>query len=131
MGPVFEALWKWVEAHSVPATRSIGIYYDNPDFVPANQLRAAACAEVPASFQIGERDGLPLILTNLEGGSYATTRFTGPYEDLAPVWTQLTEHVEGTMRKKIRDTPAFEVYVNDPEDTPPAQLVTELYMPVR
>lgn len=128
---VFGQLWSWVTSNSVPVTRTIGIYWDNPDEVPASQLRSAACVEVPSDFQLQDRGGLALELTSLAGGSYVTTRFVGPYERLAPVWSELTQYTEGTLRKQIRiSDPAFEVYVNDPSDTPSDQLITELYMPV-
>ncbi|WP_158409294.1 AraC family transcriptional regulator [Fimbriimonas ginsengisoli] len=131
LGGEFDRLWEWVTAQRVSALRTIGIYWDNPDFVPASKLRSAACVEVPAGFQIGNSGGLPLEVDDIAGGEYATTRFVGPYEDLAPVWSDLTRYVEGTLRRKISDNPAFEVYVNDASDTPPEQLITELYMPLR
>lgn len=131
LSPCFDQLWEWVERHQVPASRTIGIYWDNPDFTPANQLRSAACVEVPADFQIANADGLPLANEQIAGGRYATTRFVGPYENLAPVWTAFTEKIEGEMRQQIdSEKPAFEVYVNDAGTTPPDQLITELYMPL-
>ncbi len=130
VGAVFEQLWSWVTAQSVPVQRTIGIYWDNPDYVAQSQLRSAACVEVPSSFQLYDRSGLPLEMSSIAPGQYATTRFVGPYEDLAPVWSNLTRHVEGTLRRQISDNPAFEVYVNDPSDTSPQDLITELYLPV-
>lgn len=130
MMPVFEQLWAWVEAHNVPGMRTIGIYYDNPDFTPAPQLRSAACVEVPAGFVVTESDGLPLEEAKIAGGDYVTMRFVGPYEALEPVWTELTSYAEGTLRRTISDNPAFEVYVNDPEEVAPSELITELYLPV-
>ncbi len=130
LGPVFEQLWNWVTANSIPAQRAIGIYWDNPDFTPASQLRSAACAEVPIGFRVQNSGGLPLEVNQIPAGNYVTTRFVGPYEQLEPVWTQLTEYTERTLGKTITDNPAFEVYVNDPSDTPASQLITELYMPV-
>lgn len=126
----FDRLWDWTQAQGVPAGRLIGIYYNNPDVVSASRLRSAACVEVAASFMVGDRGGLPLERSQIAGGEYATTRFNGPYEDLAAVWSQFTAYVEGTLGRTIREDPAYEVYVNDPSDTPPDALVTELYMPV-
>lgn len=127
----FDRLWAWVTRNNVPVQRTIGIYWDNADYVPASKLRSAACVEVRAGFGLTDRGGLPLTLEEIAGGVYATTRFVGPYEDLAPVWTNLTNYIERTLRRDISDEPAFEVYVNDASDTPPSQLITELYMPLR
>ncbi|RYG36269.1 hypothetical protein EON81_10270 [bacterium] len=126
----FETLYNWVEKHGVPAGRMIGIYWDNPEFVPANQLKSAACVEVPVDYLMNSRDGLNIQIDELAGGSYATTRFVGPYDKLEAVWAQLTNHVEGNLRREISENPAFEVYVNDPSDTPENALITELFMPL-
>ena len=67
----------------------------------------------------------------ISGGQYGTITVVGPYEGLAMAWTQLTISLEKKLGKTIReDDPAFEVYVNDAETTPPDQLITELYMPI-
>ena len=127
----FDRLWAWVEANGVPAKRTIGIYYDNPDHVPSSRLRSAACVEVPDSFAIVDAGGLALSVGRIAAGEYATLRFVGPYEDLAEVWSGMTDHIERRMRRRIvDDVPAFEVYVNDASDTAPEDLVTDLYMPV-
>jgi AraC family transcriptional regulator len=127
---VFNQLFEWVTANNIPYQRTIGIYWDNPDETPANKLRSAACIEIPSDYQVMDRGGLPLDVSEIAGGTYVTTRFVGPYEDLAPVWTDFTSHIEGNLRRTISQNPAFEVYVNDASTTPPSQLITELYMPV-
>ncbi len=130
MSQVFEQLTAWVEKNGIPALRTIGVYWDNPDYTPAAQLRAAACVEVPAGFQPIATSGLRLSVEDIAGGEYAFMRYTGPYEQLAPVWSEFTNYIEKTLRRKISDNPAFEVYVNDASETPADQLVTELYMPI-
>lgn len=130
LGPKFESLWSWIEQNNIPATRSIGIYYDNPEHVPANRLRSAACVEVPDGYII-TANGAPGFVATLAGGDYATMTYTGPYEAMEPVWTQFTSYVESILNRTVRENdPAFEVYVNDPANTPPDQLITEMYLPV-
>lgn len=131
IGPIFDQLWTWATTNGVPIQRTIGIYWDNPDFTPEDQLRSAACLEVPIGYQLPSPGGLAITLEQIPGGEYATTRFVGPYEDLAPVWTNLTNYVEKTLRRQISQNPAFEVYVNDASETPANQLITELYMPIQ
>ena len=130
MDAVFNQLWGWVSSHQVPVQRTIGIYWDNPDYVQSYALRAAACYEVPAGFQMPDTGGLQITLEDLAGGNYAITRYVGPYEDMAPVWSKFTKYIEKNLRRTISQNPAFEVYVNDPDDTPANQLITDLYMPV-
>lgn len=130
VGGVFDQLWDWVKISGAPARRSIGIYWDNPDEVPASQLRAAACVEIPPHFSVTNTYGAPVTEDQIAGGAYAKTKFVGPYEALAPVWAEFTAYIEGQLRRTISSNPAFEVYVNDPSDTPANQLITELYMPL-
>ena len=131
IGPVFDTLVDWADASGVPKGRNIGIYWDNPDYVPTRKLRSAACIEIPANYVLPNTGGLPIQVESIAGGQYATTTFVGPYDMMAPVWTNFTNYIERVMSRKIKDNPpAFEVYVNDPDTTPPAQLITELYMPV-
>ncbi len=130
IGGAFERLWTWVNQNRVPVKRSIGIYYDNPDYVAANQLRSAACVEVPPDFTIPPGSPGEIELGLIVGGPYAATKYVGPYAGLGPVWSAFTSQIEGPMNRRIAQTPAFEVYVNDPSTTPESQLITELYMPL-
>ncbi len=130
LGNEFERLWAWVNTHNVPAQRTIGIYFDNPDFVAASQLRSAACVEIPLGFRMTDKGGLPIEEGQINGGSYATMTYVGPYDELAKVWTDFTHHVEKVLKREISENPAFEVYVNDASDTAPQHLITELYMPL-
>ncbi|RYG44768.1 hypothetical protein EON79_14205 [bacterium] len=130
LASAFDRLFEWVEANDVPVQRTIGIYYDNPEFVPADRLKSAACAEIPIDYIMRNRGGLDIELGDIAAGPYAVTRYVGPYENMEPAWAEFTKHIEGRLMREISDKPAFEVYVNDVSDTPPAQLITELYMPL-
>lgn len=130
LGPVFDQLWNWVTSNGISVKRTIGIYWDNPDYTPAQNLRSAACVEVPIGFQLSNSGGLPLEVDQIPAGQYATTKYVGPYKGLERVWSEFTEYIMGTLGRTISDNPAFEVYVNDASETPPSQLITELYMPL-
>jgi hypothetical protein len=130
LSPKFDELCQWASTNSIPVKRTIGIYWDNPDYTPARKLRSAACVEVDESVNIQSFDRLPLETAYIAGGEYATTTFVGPYEHLAPIWSQFTDAIESQYRRMISQNPAFEFYVNDASVTPPNQLITELYMPL-
>ncbi|MBL8060380.1 MAG: GyrI-like domain-containing protein [Chthonomonas sp.] len=130
LAPKFDQLWGWVTANGVPVQRTLGIYWDNPEFTPAHQLRSAACVEVPVGYSLGDTGGLALELQHLPSGEYATYRYVGPYEAMEPVYGQLINHIENTLGRGISDNPAFEVYVNDPSETPADQLITDIFMPL-
>lgn len=64
-------------------------------------------------------------------------RFThhGPYPNLAQTYGQITAFMKdrGWMESEadwMRYMPMWEEYISDPEKTPPAELVTYIYLPV-
>jgi effector-binding domain-containing protein len=70
------------------------------------------------------------------GGARAM-RFThhGPYADLKNTYAQITEFLKakGLMESEAdwsRYMPMWEEYLNDPQTTPPEELVTYIYLPV-
>lgn len=132
IGPKFEQLWGWVGPNNVPAEKTLGIYWDNPEFTPEAELRSAACVQVPLGYEPPAGfAGQGFQLGNLAAGDYAMTTVTGPYEELEAAWGQFMQMIEGQLGREISDNPAFEVYVNDPSDTAPADLITEFYMPLK
>ncbi len=108
------------------APEMIAIYLDDPEVVPADQLRALAGLtitddrELPAGLQEWQ----------LPGGRYAHTLHRGSYELLGDTWARL---LGGWLpRRNLRIGPGsmFELYRNTPADADPADLVTELYVPI-
>jgi AraC family transcriptional regulator len=68
-----------------PATRTIGIYRDDPESVPAEDLRSAACITVPD----GWAPSAELKEARIEGGPYARIVHTGPYTELETAYDWL------------------------------------------
>ncbi len=126
----FDQLWGWVSSNDVPMKRWIGIYWDNPEIVPSNELRSAACLELADGYNPPTPlpDGAEL--GSIAGGEYAITRVVGPYESLEAAWSAFTSEIENRLNRTISENPAFEVYINDPSDTPAEQLITDLCMPL-
>jgi DNA gyrase inhibitor len=50
----FEQLAMWVNGKQIQTQEWITVYYDNPDEVPAEKLRADVVVSVPADFVIPE-----------------------------------------------------------------------------
>jgi DNA gyrase inhibitor GyrI len=54
----------------------------------------------------------------------------GPYEQLPALWQQLfVEWLPGSGQR-LRPTASFEIYRNTPEEVPPGELRTDLYVPI-
>lgn len=56
---------------------------------------------------------------------------TGAYEHLSNAWATAKAHQRHLKLKDSKVQGPFEVYVNDPSDTAPEALLTEIYLPVR
>lgn len=129
IGPAFERMigWALLNGHLNDDTLSLGRYYDDPASVPADRLRSEACVTVPEDTKTSpgiERATIP-------AGKYAKTLFKGPYADII----QAYEHLYGDWLPKsgreAADAPCIEVYLNNPGTTPPDELLTEVYLPLR
>lgn len=121
MGEAFGAVWGFMQSHNIqPAGGALSVYYDySPDkmefragFTVARQDMAKATGEVKADVTpAGE------LLHFQHKGSYATLR-----DDYA----LMTEHLKKIGREM--GVPAWEVYLNSPDQVPEAELLTDVYM---
>jgi AraC family transcriptional regulator len=130
IGGVFQRLCGWLEAHDAfpPGTRLIGIYYDDPALVPEEKLRSRAGAVFPeAAPQI---EG-PFEWTEIPGGTYAVLLHKGPYSGLPDSYRWLFQEWLPHSGRTPADHPAFEGYLNSPQDTAPEDLLTEIFLPLR
>jgi len=64
----------------------------------------------------------------LEGGTMAVTIHHGPYEEIAPAYQTLTEWI--AERGHEIAGPPREIYLNDPQTVPPAELLTRIEFPL-
>jgi AraC family transcriptional regulator len=63
-------------------------------------------------------------------GRYAVFTHIGPYSALHESWTFVYRDWLPATGYPLRDVPPFELYVTNPETTPPAQSRTDLYLPL-
>jgi len=56
---------------------------------------------------------------------------TGPYRHLGNAWSIGMGDMRHAKIKADKHNPPFEIYINDPENTPEEALITEIYLPVR
>lgn len=75
-----------------------------------------------------EGDG-DVYTTVLTGGSVATTIHRGPYDQIGPAYHTLTGWIQ-EHGHEMAGAPR-EIYLNDPQSVPPADLLTEVDWPIR
>jgi len=109
----------------LPNALVLGIYYDDPETTPADQLQSDAGIAIP--------DGAPLpdglVENRLPAGRYARMTHVGPYSGLGDAWTRLMGQWLPKSGYRVGDSPAYEVYRNGPDDVPPEKLRTDIYLP--
>ncbi len=126
ISPVFERLFVLASAHGLvtPDSPGYGLYYDDPEQVPANMLRAAAGVAVPDGTTLPE--GLePLAVPAMRA---AVLTYVGPYAEIGAAYQWLFSQWLPDSGHAPGDFPMMEIYLNDPKTTPPAELKTHIVL---
>ena len=127
VGQCFERLYKWVAAIGARPGRVLTLSHDDPDTVAPESLRVDACVELrtdaspPAGISVDE----------LGAGRYAVYTHRGPYDGLAEAYRLLFESWLPQSGEEVDDRPCMEMYRNNPRDTAPDELLTDVYLPLR
>lgn len=104
----------------------ICIYYDDPKVTAPDKLRTDICITchepLEPSGEVGVR--------NIWGGRVAVFLYEGTYQNLQAVYDTIYGKLLPEMGCRLRDEPGAERYLNNPQDTPPEKLLTEIYIPV-
>lgn len=104
----------------------LGICHDDPEITPPSKIRYDACIEVDDEFQAHQGIEVQVV----EGGEYARTTHTGPYNNLGKTYMEFLGQWLPRSGRELRDAPCFEVYMNDPQSTAPEELLTDIYAPL-
>ncbi len=104
----------------------IGLYLDSPDEVPEQDLRSYAGAEYRGD---AAPDGMEDL--SIPGGKTAVLRYKGPYSGIHAAYHSLFGNWLPDSGEEPADQPCYEIYLNDPRDTPPDELLTEICLPLK
>jgi len=128
---VWDALWLWMRQRELTdrIVRCIGVPYDDPDQVPAGQIRYDACFGLAAGPEPDLADDEVRWL-DIAGGRYAVYRHVGTYTQIGAAFGRLYGLWLPQSGQTLRSAPALEIYINNPRATPPDRLVTELLLPI-
>ncbi|HEY4219085.1 MAG TPA: GyrI-like domain-containing protein [Gemmatimonadaceae bacterium] len=109
-----------------PTAAMVALFYDDPKSTPPDKLRSDAGIVVPSDMK------LPSGVTEqtIPGGEYATAVHTGPYAGLPAFWAQLTGEWLPTSGRRRAEGLSYEFYLNNPMQVPPAELRTEIRIPL-
>lgn len=102
------------------------IYHDDPKVTPTDKLRTDVCMVLPVAASpkgdIGYKE--------IPAGRYASFLYKGPYDNLHAVYDTIYGKLLPEMECTMRDEASAERYLNDPANTAPEDLLTEITIPV-
>jgi AraC family transcriptional regulator len=128
-GQVFSSLLSWAVSANInlAQARMFGLCADDPDITPVNHLRFDACIEYH-----GSGDVLRGITTGyIPGGKYAIATHIGPYNTILDTYLALIGGWIPQTSYELHDEAVVEFYLDDPNQTPPERLRTELWIRLR
>lgn len=132
VGGAFDALWQWVRDNNLQERVRFGacICYDDPTVTQPSQCRADACVAFDAPLAEPLKDER-VQAVRLAAGRYARYRHVGPYSTVEQAYCAFYGQWLPNSGYECADLPAFEIYLNNPSDTPESELITNIYMPIK
>lgn len=131
IGNAFDRLSIWAAGHELmdAGVRYFAIYYDDPAAKPANELTSDACLTIAEGVPVPVPKEYRVLHT--PGGRCAMLVYKGPYSNLEKPYKWLFGEWLPTSGEEPDNQPAFEEYLNDARTTPPAELLTAIYVPLK
>lgn len=105
---------------------ALGISYDDPVVTDSAKLRFDAAAPVPEGVT-GRGD---VKIRVVKGGPHAVVRYRGPYLDMHASYVELVGRWFPRSGREPADAGCLEFYLNDVHSTPPADLLTDICVPI-
>jgi effector-binding domain-containing protein len=130
MGPAFGAVMRYVGQHGLSMAGPPRAIYEAVDAQKTQFVVAVPIDVSPA----GEIQGEAAFAGGLPGCKALRFTHRGPYRELPKTYGRITEFMKSTGRMTSeadwnRYMPMWEEYLNDPETTPEAELLTYIYLP--
>jgi AraC family transcriptional regulator len=128
VGQTWNRLASWAGPRGLFAShpRLVGIPYDDPEVTPADKLRYDACITVDDRVRPEGDVGIQ----DVGGGAFAVATHRGPFRRIGETFTRLYGEWLPTSGQELRGAPPLLMCRNASADTPEADLLTDIYMPL-
>lgn len=128
VGATWSRLIAWVATHGLwgPTIKLIGIVHDDPDITPQGKIRYDAAVRVTGDVQPEGEFGV----MDFAGRTYGVVTHKGSYDGLGKTYHRIYGGWLPKSEYQLRDEPAFEHYLNSPQDTALENLLTIIHVPV-
>jgi len=128
VGSAWETLMSWAGRSGLLRGRPkiLGIVHDDPEITPAEKIRYDACLVVDRPVSPEGEIGA----AEMPGGDYAITTHRGPYDTFSLTYARLLGQWLPLSGRDAAANASFEIYRNSPQNTPPQDLLTDIYLPL-
>lgn len=105
----------------------IGVHYSDPNVTPKAELKMHAGVILADGCAVSDE----LEEVRLEGGAHAVLTYKGPYTSIKVAYDYLFGKWLPETESEPADSPCYEVYLNSPNEVAPAELLTEICLPLK
>lgn len=129
IGRAFDLLYARIASSGLgrPGMRMLALYFDDPAVTPEAELRSFAAV---AGCARPEQD-IGLVETEVPAGRYALLDYIGPYASMRAAYDWLYGSWLPRSGHEPAGGPLVEEYFNNPRDTPPNELRTQIWLELR
>ena len=126
--PAWDQLMAWAGPRGLlnQHTVCLGVGHDDPAVTAPEHLRYDAGIVIADGFQV---DG-GVSVQVLPGGDHAVSLHRGPYEQLGSAYAEIMGRWLPAQGRKLGRGSPYEIYRNTPQSTAPADLLTEIRVPL-
>jgi len=126
----FDKLYGWIgEKGYIPAGPPSGVYFNVPGQVPDGELAWELRSPVAGDTAASALNEQGLGVKKLDSVQVATTMHKGPFDTVAQTYEAMVNWINENGYEIVG--PPDEVYITNPQDTPPDKSLTEVRFPVR
>ena len=133
IGASFGRLFQYLSVNPVQHGPALGFFYGNPHETPPEELQSDAAVVLTdgaPSPELGREPNVGELHTiTTDASRYAVWTFVGSYSGLSNAWNDFMKAFE-LGRYVSAPGKCFEMYMNDMNEVPEDQLITELYLPI-
>ena len=130
IGEAFGKLFGWImEKGYAPAGPPSGMYFNAPGQVPDEELLWELQCPIGGEISPSGPDERGLGVKRVEAAEVASTVHKGPFHEVGQTYGALVGWIMENGYEIVG--PAEEIYLSEPEKTPPEELLTEVRFPVR
>ena len=114
--------WAFEKGLFGPHTKVLSICHDDPEVTLGEKQRLDCCVSVDETF-VPEGD---VAVQDIPNGEYVVVTHRGAYSGLADSYCWVYAEWLPTSGREFANRPPFEIYLNNPSDTPQNELITEI-----